>query len=293
MELQQNFLSISPCFDSEHLQDGQLAPEGIELFRKLIYDYYYVHGRRFAWRETTQPYHIVVSEVMLQQTQTDRVKEKFEQFIAALPTFQALAQAPVRDVITLWQGLGYNRRALALHKIAQKVMNEHNGLLPQLPEILTTFPGLGPNTAGSVCAFAFNLPTIFIETNIRAVYIHCFFQQKTDIKDKELIPLINQTLDRNNPRSWYYALMDYGVMLKKKFKNPSRKSAHYSVQSKFEGSERQIRGMILRALSINLVLSFDELCLQIPREPERIRRNLDALCMEGFIKVNTDCYLLL
>ncbi len=289
MELQQNFLSILP---GEYLQNGQLAPEGIELFRKLIYDYYYVHGRRFAWRETTQPYHIVVSEVMLQQTQTDRVKEKFEQFITALPTFQALAQASVRDVITLWQGLGYNRRALALHKIAQKVMDEHNGLLPSSPEILATFPGLGPNTAGSVCAFAFNLPTIFIETNIRAVYIHCFFQQKTDIKDKELIPFINQTLDRNNPRSWYYALMDYGVMLKKTFKNPSRKSAHYSVQSKFEGSERQIRGMILRALSIKPVLSFDELCLQIPREPERIRRNLDALCTEGFIKVNTTYYLL-
>ncbi len=127
------------------------------------------------WRQTKNPYHIVVSEIMLQQTQTERVKEKFVQFIECLPTFQALADAPVAQVITLWQGLGYNRRALALQKIAQKVVDEYNGILPNDPSVLQTFPGLGPATAASICAFAFNAPTVFIETNIRAVYIYSFF----------------------------------------------------------------------------------------------------------------------
>lgn len=255
----------------------------VQEFREKIYNYYREHKRDFVWRESFIPYHVVVSEIMLQQTQTDRVKGKFVQFVGALPTFESLAQASVRDVIALWSGLGYNRRALALHKIAQLVVTEHNGILPQSPEILCTLPGIGKNTAGSIAAFAFNMPTVFVETNIRAVYIHTFFPTRGDVKDIELLPLITKTLDHANPRDWYYALMDYGVMLKKNYKNPSRKSAHYTRQSKFEGSERQIRGMILRALTQHPALTFEGLCMLIEREPARIQRNLSDVCLEGFV----------
>lgn len=266
--------------------------EKIKDFQQQIYTYYTTYGRMFAWRQTDNPYHIVVSEIMLQQTQTHRVEHKYAAFIAQFPTFNALAQAPVCDVIVAWQGLGYNRRALALQKTAQKIMQEHAGTLPASPEILETFPGIGPATASSICAFAFNMPTIFIETNIRAVFIHFFFPEQTNVHDKEIFPLVGQSVDRTNARHWYYALMDYGVMLKKQNKNPSRKSAHYTKQSTFEGSERQIRGMVLRALAEHVMLSFDSLCLLIPRTPERIERNLYALVEEGFIEQKNHLFLL-
>ncbi len=269
-----------------------LLPEDIEQFQAEIYNFYKENGRVFQWRQTTDPYHIVVSEIMLQQTQTHRVEEKYKNFVEKLPNFLALAEISTRDLLLLWQGLGYNRRALSLQKTAQIIMQDYGGQLPNSPEILLNFPGIGPATASSICVFAFNTPTVFIETNIRAVYIHKFFQNRTDVTDKELFPLVEQTLDKNNSRHWYYALMDYGVMLKKKFKNPSRKSAHHTQQSKFEGSERQIRGMILRALTAHKALNFDMLCALIDREPHRIERNLQDLCTEGFVqKQNTIFYI--
>lgn len=285
-------LSLNNNLFPHFAHSNPLDKETCKIFCEHIWDFYKKNRRDFVWRQTTNPYHIVVSEIMLQQTQTERVKEKFVQFIECLPTFQALADAPVAQVITLWQGLGYNRRALALQKIAQKVVNEYGGVLPNNSLILQTFPGLGPATAASICAFAFNVPTVFVETNIRAVYIYSFFHNRTEIPDKELIPLIQTTVSRDNAREWYYALMDYGVALKKTFKNPSRRSAHYTKQSKFEGSERQIRGMILKALTEHVMLSYDELYESIPRERERILRNVEQLRQEGFITEDNEKILL-
>ncbi len=263
----------------------------VDIFCQHVWSFYKTCGRSFAWRQTWDPYHIVVSEIMLQQTQTERVKEKYEQFLEALPTFDALAQAPVAQVIALWQGLGYNRRALALHKIAQQVVHEYNGILPQDPLVLQSFPGLGPATAASICAFAFNKPTCFIETNIRAVFIHSFFTGRDTVTDKELLPYIELSVDSNNPREWYYALMDYGVALKKEFKNPSRKSAHHSKQSKFEGSERQIRGMIIRELTQWHTRTLEQLCEQ-PYDAQRIQNNIAALMREGFIMECNEVFML-
>jgi A/G-specific adenine glycosylase len=261
----------------------------IKTFKKIIWNYYREHGRSFVWRKAPyNPYHIVVSEIMLQQTQTYRVEPKFTAWIEALPTFKALAQAPLRDVLLLWQGLGYNRRAIALQKIAQKIVAEHDGNLPNSPELLVEFPGIGPATAASMCAFAFNRPTPFIETNIRAVFIHYFFEYKTDIKDTEIMPLVAASLDHNNAREWYYALMDYGVMLKKLHKNPSRKSAHHAKQSTFEGSHRQIRGMILKIMADHTALSIDDLINMIDRPCERTKKALVELLNEGFVKNNNN-----
>jgi len=218
-------------------------------FRAIVYDYYEKYGRRFPWRETTDPYRIFVSEVMLQQTQAPRVLLKYEPFISLFPDVFTLADASLHEVLNVWQGLGYNRRSLTLKQSAEIIVTRHGGIVPRDEESLVSLPGIGPSTARGVLAFAFNEPVILIETNIRAVFIHhFFFPQEEPVADSELIPLIEKTLDTANPGRWYNALMDYGTFLKKAHKNPARRSAHHTTQSPFEGSIRQIRGALLRLL---------------------------------------------
>lgn len=278
---------------SEHLSEqGRLSSVGIELFSSLIKGYFRENRRHFEWRYAPDPYHVFVSEVMLQQTQTDRVAQKFPLFLQAFPCWKSLAAAPLQHVLTVWQGMGYSRRALALHKTAQLIVTNYSGMLPQEEVLLDEFPGIGPATASSIICFAFNKKTIFIETNIRTVFIALFFGQRRDVHDNEIMPLVEQTLDQDDPRSWYYALMDYGVFLKKKIPNPSRRSKHYTKQTPFEGSERQIRGLILKYLAARGKVHFDELCAAIKRPPHRIERNLFALCDEGFIKIEGDFFVM-
>lgn len=260
----------------------------IKKFQEIIYDYYKKNKRVLPYRETTYPYHILVSEVMLQQTQVDRVNEKYNHFIREFPDFKALADASVSNLLRVWQGLGYNRRALSLQKAAQIVVKEYHGKLPDSVEDLIKLPGIGPYTAAAICTFAFNQPTIVIETNIRAVFIHFFFQDKKNVADSELIPFIEKTLDKDNIKEWYYALMDYGVMLKKNLLNPTRKSAHYYKQSKFEGSNRQLRGRILKALIAKDGISKGELYKAVNNDKNKIQKNLEQLENEGFIKIKKD-----
>src|ERR1700690_4312355 len=219
-----------------------LTPSAIFSFRKKIYGYYDQHGRDLPWRKTLNPYRVLVSEIMLQQTQVERVLEKYKEFLDAFPDFEALAHAPLPILLGIWQGMGYNRRALALKALAQKVVAEHRGKLPREPEKLIALPSIGPYTAGAIAAFAFNKSVVFMDTNIRRVYIHEFFHDRDDIHDDEILPLLEQTGDAGNPRKWYNALMDFGAMLKKENTHPNRKSAHYTKQSPFENSNRQVRG---------------------------------------------------
>ncbi|MBI2633656.1 MAG: A/G-specific adenine glycosylase [Parcubacteria group bacterium] len=225
-----------------------LSSKTINVFRKIIYDYYRANGRKLLWRETISinPYYILVSEVMLQQTQVDRVKEKYMEFIKAFPTIRFLARAPLRKILRVWQGLGYNRRALSLKNLAMIVCKKYDGTLPKSVEALDALPGIGYATASSICAFAFNAPTVFIETNIRSVFIFFFFWNKKNVFDKQIASLVEKTLDSKNPRVWYWALMDYGAMLKKEYPNPSRASARHHQQSPFANSHRQLRGQILK-----------------------------------------------
>lgn len=236
-----------------------LSIDQIEQFQKLIYDFYAQHKRDFIWREEVTPYKILISEVMLQQTQTARVVPKFENWLTQFPDFATLAQASNHDVLSAWQGLGYNRRGLALKKIAEIVISHHDGQLPSDPITLQTFPAIGPNTAGSICAFAFNMPIVFIETNIRTVYTHSFFEGQSEITDKQLLPLIEQTIDTNNAREWYYALMDYGVHLKSQLPKINSASKHYAKQSRFEGSKRQVRGAVIKILTQLKVVDYETL----------------------------------
>jgi A/G-specific adenine glycosylase len=241
-----------------------------------------------AWRQTRDPYQILVSEIMLQQTQVGQVNTKFVEFIAAFPDFPALATAPLPTVLAVWQGMGYNRRAIALKTCAEQVMEEYGGCLPADPLRLAELPGIGPATAASVCAFTFNLPVVFIETNIRRVYIHYFFGDRERVADTEILPLVEQTLDRKNPRVWYWALMDIGAALKTTVPNPNRRSRHYTRQAPFEGSDRQLRGMILRQLLRHRRMNKDAIIQALPSDPGRSSRIIETLVSEGFLTCQRD-----
>lgn len=264
-------------------------------FKKTIWDYYRKNRRSMPWRprgrERLSPYWVVVSEIMLQQTQVSRVEKKFPAFIKKFPHFKALAQAHLKDVLAEWKGLGYNRRALNLHKLAQSLVSQHKGIVPKTYNELLDLPGIGPNTAGSLLAFAHNIPHPFIETNIRSVYIHFFFKDsKRKISDKELLPLIEKTLDHKKPREWYYALMDYGSYLKKKAYNPSRKSTHHVKQSKFKGSNRELRAQILQMI-VESPSTIEKVQTKLPSTPEHsIEKNLLDLVYEGFLEKKNAIY---
>ena len=223
-------------------------------FNEVLWTHYNAHGRHeLPWRQPESdgafdPYKILVSELMLQQTQVSRVILKFHEFIINFPTVGSLATAPLADVLKLWSGLGYNRRAKFLWLAAQKVVTDYAGVIPSaLPELIS-LPGVGSNTAGAILAYAYNEPAEFLETNVRTVYIHHFFNDQTAVPDKLLLERLQATLDREHPREFYWALMDYGSYLKQTVGNASKFSATYAKQSKFKGSKRQIRGQVLRAL---------------------------------------------
>jgi A/G-specific adenine glycosylase len=293
------------------------TPAGSPHFIQEIWNYYETHGRDLPWRvrglktkrsSATSSYAIVVSEIMLQQTQVARVISKFESWMKRFPDFETLASASTADVLREWQGLGYNRRGLNLQRLAQTVMKEHGGQLPRTYEELVELPGIGPNTAGSLLAFAFDIPRPFIETNIRSVFIHFFFPDveaaeraegrspcKT-IRDAELMPHIEAALadprNQANPREWYYALMDYGVKLKRELSNPSRRSAHHVKQTKFEGSNRALRSSLLRSIleqpqtEIDLVKKFATETRVGHFTEDKVVKNIEDLMKEGFIEEN-------
>lgn len=213
---------------------AKVRAEGARLYRDL------------PWRRTRDPYAIWISEVMLQQTQVSRVDGRWQRWLERFPTVEALAAAPSPEVLAEWQGLGYNRRALMVHRAAQALADAP--AFPQTVDALKKLPGIGPATAAGIVAFAFDEPCVYLETNVRTVYLHEFFPDGEKVPDRALIPLIEDTCPDVDVRGWYYALLDYGAHLKKVLPNPSRRSAHHKRQSPFEGSHRQKRAEVLRQL---------------------------------------------
>jgi len=254
-------------------------------FITTVQQFYAKHGRHtLPWRKTHNPYRILVSEIMLQQTQVERVIPKYQNFLTLFPTVEALAAASLGEVLVAWQGLGYNRRAKMLHACAQVVVTDLGGKWPRTHAGLVALPGVGPYTASAVLAFAFNVPTPLIETNVRTVYIHHFFPNETEVPDRALLPIIERTLNTEHPRTWYAALMDYGSYLKATVGNKSRASKHHVKQSKFEGSDRQIRGAIIRILGTGRFATIQIIEAKMATfEPERIAGQITALVQEGMI----------
>lgn len=236
--------------------------EGVRLYRDL------------PWRNVRDPYAVWISEVMLQQTQVPRVLARWEAWLDRFPDVRSLAAAPTAQVLEAWQGMGYNRRALALKAAAEAVVRERDGVFPRDARALTELPGIGPATAQGIRSFAYDLPGVYLETNVRTVFLHHMFPDVPAVPDRELVPLVARTCPAapagegegededeaaagshavpqdadDTPRAWYYALLDYGAHLKKTIPNPSRRSKSYARQSRFEGSRRQKRAAIVRML---------------------------------------------
>lgn len=235
--------SVSPTFDTQ----------AIAAFRQLVLEQGRLLYRDLPWRRTTDPYHIWISEVMLQQTQVQRVDGRWQRWLERFPTVDALASAQTADVLDEWQGMGYNRRALALLNAARAI-SEAGGVMPHELRELVALPGIGPATAAGIRAFAFNLPGVYLETNVRTVMLHELYPDAAQVPDRELIPLVEAMCPQDahdpsdDPRTWYYALLDYGYHLKRTVPNPSRRSRTHVRQSRFEGSHRQKRAMVVRAL---------------------------------------------
>lgn len=255
------------------------------VFRDRILKHYRAHGRHdLPWRKTADPYSVLVSEIMLQQTQVPRVVETYRAFLKAFPTFRALAAAPTARVLRAWQGLGYNRRALMLQRCAREVVQKYNGKLPADYESLEALPGIGPYTAGAVLAFAFDTAHPVIETNIRRIYLHHYFPGRRNVPDARLLPLVARHVSQvRSPRRWYSALMDYGTYLAATVPNPNRRSRHHTKQSVFEGSLRQLRGKILRHLTSQG--SVEHARLPELMQDSRAQYAVAALEKEGFVRV--------
>ena len=280
-----------------------VAKKGRELYRDL------------PWRRTYNPYAIWISEVMLQQTQVSRVDGRWQRWLERFPTVDALASAAPSDVLEEWQGLGYNRRALSVHRAPQAI-SEAGGVFPQDPKELVKLPGIGPATAAGIRAFAFNLHGVYLETNVRTVFLHELYPQAEGVPDSELVPLVELTCPASiagaadaaatelTPRSWYYALLDYGAYLKKTIPNPSRRSKSHVKQSRFEGSHRQKRAELLRVLlahkdegGAEFETLHQELCqIEVNAGRETLDEQvtlglLEELAKEGFCQKNNEYWL--
>jgi len=260
-------------------------------FKRTIWAHYRRAGRgALPWRHTRDPYAILVSEIMLQQTQVARVEEYYKKFLKQFPDFAALAQARNSAVLAAWQGLGYNRRAMFLKRTAEIVVEQYGGRLPRDRVMLESLPGIGKGTSGSLMAFAFNSPEIFIETNIRRVFIHFFFKKRKKVTDAELERYIESSIDRKNPREWYWALMDYGAVMgaagaAMKVLNPNRRSAHYKKQTAFAGSDRELRGKIVRATldAARNKIEGSKFLREMNISPAQFNKVITGLEKEGFI----------
>ena len=255
--------------------------------------------RELPWRNVGDAYAVLVSEVMLQQTQVKRVLGRWERFLAKFPAPDALAAAATSDVIMEWQGLGYNRRALALKRACEICSADFGGSLPRTAAELEKLPGIGPATAAGVVAFAYDEPALYLETNVRTVFLHDVFPGREGVRDKEIAPLVAATCPDEDVRGWYYALLDYGAHLKATVANPSRRSAHYARQSAFEGSRRQKRAEVVRiVLAAEGTISLEEVRRLLDdfergRGRDRVDDELfdsivSDLAAEGFFSVEGD-----
>ena len=278
-----------------------MSPTTTDDFRCLVLARGRELYRDLPWRRTRDPYGIWVSEVMLQQTQVARVDGRWQRWLARFPSLEALARAEVADVLEEWQGMGYNRRALSLRAAAQ-AMVDGGGEMPSDERELVALPGIGPATAAGIRAFAFDLPATYLETNVRTVFLHELFSDAEDVPDSALLPLVRETCPKDasnpddDPRTWYYALLDYGAYLKRTVPNPSRRSRSHVRQSRFEGSHRQKRAEVVRLLlearQIDGGLTPDQVIDGLSQaevaagrempDPREILGILDELAAEGF-----------
>lgn len=267
-------------------------------FHKLVWGYYRDHGRdNLPWRQDITPYRVLVSEIMLQQTQVPRVIDKFNTWMELWPDCAGLAGVNRAAVLEQWQGLGYNNRALRLGELAALVVKDYAGKLPTERTELEQLPGIGPYTSGAIMAFAYDQPVSFVDTNIRRVFLHHFFPDREDVTDGEVLEKVTAMLPSKQYRQWYWALMNYGSHLGDVLRaaNPNRRSRHYVKQSAFVGSDRQMRGALVRALltgpaSLEEVARLVTVDIDQSIAPERLQKILGTMVAEGLVTKNKKLY---
>lgn len=268
-----------------------LSKNNVSNFQKKVWDFYKDNKRELPWRNIADPYNVLVSESMLQQTQITRVLVKYTLFLDEFPTVESLAKSEIPQLLKIWQGLGYNRRALNLRRTAQTINQKFNNQIPLAYEELIKLPGIGDYTAKAVITFSTNTPQVFIETNIRSAIIYEFYRDiisEKVISDKEIFGVLEQVNDLSSPREWNYALMDYGAYIKKTFGNPNKKSKSYAKQSKFKGSNRQLRGRILKELNSKEQLKIDTIYTLTDKNQREIESIINSLIKDGFIVKDGD-----
>ena len=260
-------------------------------FRRIVRAHYRKEGRHdLPWRKTRDPYRILVSEVMLQQTQVERVKPYYQGWMKKFPTSKALAKASLGEVLKSWQGLGYNRRGKALHEAAKVITKL--GRFPQSALELEALPGVGPYTARAVLAFAYNADVIFIETNIRTAVTHHFFPKRKIVDDKDVLKVLERVHPKGQSQEWYAALMDYGAHLKRSGVRLNARAKGYAKQSTFAGSDRQARGAILKELAKGVATKSRLLGLLGDDRTEQLTAQLIRLEKEGMLKKTRNSYVL-
>ncbi|MBI4123035.1 MAG: A/G-specific adenine glycosylase [Parcubacteria group bacterium] len=273
-------------------------------FQNHILSWYKRNRRDMPWRRTKNPYRILVSEVMLQQTQVSRVLVKYPEFLRAFPTLEALAKVPKRKLLQIWSGLGYWRRALYLQKACSVILRQYQGKFPRDPKLLERLPGVGHYTARALTCFSFGASDAFLDTNIRRTYIHFFFPKRKNVSDKQILRIAKKALypiwyDRTkhgiSPREWHYALFDYGALVLKD-KKINRQSKHYTKQKKFEGSFRSFRTKIMRFLleqpNQKATLRKIETMLKKSGSPYSSKKILSSLQKDDLIKKRRRSYSL-
>ncbi|HEX8916862.1 MAG TPA: A/G-specific adenine glycosylase [Chloroflexota bacterium] len=254
------------------------SSENLDLFRRQILEWYDVHKRDLPWRGETDPYRILVSEVMLQQTGVERVRAKYLEFIARFPSIRQLAEASTADVVRAWQGLGYNRRALNLKRTAEIVCRDHGGRLPDSTSELERLPGIGRYTSRAVACFAFGMQVEVVDTNVRRILS---MVAGRPLNTRETEDLARALLPPGRAADWNQALMDYGALVYRA--KPARTGKK---PEPFASTNRFWRGRIVDTLRGHDTLSLTELLhmLAYPnRDEQRVRTLVHALHEEGMV----------
>jgi len=272
---------------STRITSRNISREKIQRFQKKVFSFYQKNKRDLPWRKTTDPYKILLSELMLQQTQVKRVILYYDKWIARWPTIDALASASLSKVLQMWMGLGYNTRAVNLHITARKIVTEFNSDVLKAMKQYKELPGIGRYTSQAVQIFSSNENLFTVDTNIRRIFI-CEFDLSTKIPEKELWGLAERCLPLGKSRDWHNALMDYGALHLTARKTGIKPKTQ---QSRFEGSNREIRAKILRCLLTNST-SLSELEKKLGIKQKRLRSILDKMINEKIIAKRNNTYQL-
>ena len=278
-------------------------PGEIRTARRALLAWFAGQGPDYPWRRTEDDaYAVLVSEVMLQQTQASRVVEAFPRFMARFPTVLELADATRADVVRAWAGMGYNRRAVALHEAARTIVRDHRGAVPRAPETLRALPGVGSYTAAAVASIAYGVPIATVDTNVRKVVARLDHgAERDEITAAQAADAAASWLDRRRPGDWNQALMTLGRAVCRtrplcdvcplaapcRFRASGRAGrASVRPPPPFEGSIRQVRGVVVDVLRTHPSITLGRLSALSGHPEDRVRAAVDGLAHDGVVEAS-------